>query len=45
MKVGWQIEGGEGKEGLTLVLDEASTVDGGSGLGDVLDVVSLEDDL
>ena len=31
--------------GLTLVLDEAGSVDGRGGLGDVLEVVSLEDDL
>lgn len=30
---------------LTLVLDEAGSVDGGGRLGDVLEVVSLEDDL
>jgi len=39
--VGWW---GERKK-LTLVLDEARSVNGGSGLRDVLEIVSLDDDL
>lgn len=42
---GWPRWVGEGGRGLTLVLDEAGSVDGSGGLGDVLEVVSLEDDL